>query len=53
MGTRQDFAQVMGLVFTGKLRPVLDLDFPLSEAHLAQQRLASGQQLGKVTLSIE
>jgi NADPH:quinone reductase-like Zn-dependent oxidoreductase len=52
MGTRQDFAQVMGLVFTGKLKPVLDNEYPLSEARLAQQRLESGEQLGKVTLSI-
>ena len=52
MGTRQDFARVMDLVFAGKLKPVLDRDFPLAEAHLAQERLEHGEQLGKVTLSI-
>ena len=50
MGTRQDFAQVMELVFAGKLKPVLDQDFPLQEAAAAQEHLASGEQLGKVTL---
>ncbi len=52
MGTHQDFAQVMALVFAGKLKPVLDQDFPLREAAAAQERLASGEQLGKVTLTI-
>lgn len=52
MGTRQDFVQVMRLVFAGQLKAVLDRDFPLPEAGQAQEYLASGQQLGKVTLSI-
>jgi NADPH:quinone reductase-like Zn-dependent oxidoreductase len=53
MGTHTDFAQVMELVFTGKLKAVLDRDFPLHEASAAQEYLASGDQLGKVTLTIE
>jgi NADPH:quinone reductase-like Zn-dependent oxidoreductase len=53
MGTRQDFAVVMGLIFAGKLRPVLDRAYLLSEARLAQQRLEQGEQLGKITLAID
>jgi NADPH:quinone reductase-like Zn-dependent oxidoreductase len=53
MGRRQDFMEVMGLIFAGRLRPVLDRDFPLKEAARAHEYLASGEQLGKVTLSIE
>ncbi len=52
MGTLQDFAQVMDLVFAGKLKPVVDRDFPLAEARAAQEYLESGKQMGKVTLSI-
>jgi NADPH:quinone reductase-like Zn-dependent oxidoreductase len=52
MGTRSDFATVMGLVFEGKLKPVLDLDFPLEDAWIAQERLEKGEQLGKITLAI-
>ena len=52
MGTRSDFATVMGLVFDGKLAPVLDHDFPLRDARDAQERLEKGEQLGKITLSI-
>ena len=53
MGTRADFATVMDLVFAGKLKPVLDRDFPLREVGSAQERLARGEQLGKITLTIE
>ncbi len=53
MGTRSDFATVMELVFEGKLKPVLDMDFPLKDAGVAQQRLERGEQLGKITLAIE
>jgi NADPH:quinone reductase-like Zn-dependent oxidoreductase len=52
MGTRTDFATVMGLIFAGKLKPVLDQDFPLQDARHAQERLESGAQLGKITLNI-
>ncbi len=52
MGTRADFATVMDLVFAGKLKPVLDRDYPLEEASAAQQRLELGDQLGKITLRI-
>jgi len=52
MGTKKDFATVMSLVFAGKLKPVLDRDFALEEAQEAQRYLMSGQQMGKVTLSI-
>lgn len=52
MGTRDDFSKVMELVFAGKLKPVLDRDFPLSEARAAQKRLEQGKQMGKITLRI-
>jgi NADPH:quinone reductase-like Zn-dependent oxidoreductase len=52
MGTLRDFATVMGLVFEGRLRPVLDRTYPLSQAAAAQELLAAGQQMGKITLAI-
>jgi len=52
MGTHADFAAVMGLVFEGKLKVALDRTFPLAEARLAQERLAAGEQLGKITLAV-
>jgi NADPH:quinone reductase-like Zn-dependent oxidoreductase len=52
MGTHRDFATVMDLVFAGKLRAVVDRTYPLAEARFAQDRLAKGEQLGKITLQI-
>ncbi len=53
MGTRADFATVMGLVFSGKLQPALDRSFPLQEAAAAHERLEQNEQMGKITLEIE
>jgi NADPH:quinone reductase-like Zn-dependent oxidoreductase len=53
MGTLNDFKAVMDLVFAGRLKPVLDRTYPLSEARLAQERLAQGKQMGKITLAMD
>jgi NADPH:quinone reductase-like Zn-dependent oxidoreductase len=52
MGTRADFTTVMNYIFEGKLKPVLDKDYPLEEARLAQEHLEKGEQRGKITLTI-
>ena len=50
MGTRSDFARVMALVFDGKLKPVIDQTFALKEARAAHERLARGENFGKIIL---
>jgi len=52
MGTLRDFATVMPLVFQGKLKAVVDRTYPLAQAAEAQVYLASGRQMGKITLAI-
>jgi NADPH:quinone reductase-like Zn-dependent oxidoreductase len=52
MGTLQDFSTVMDLIFAGKLKPVIDRTFPLSEVRAAQERLQRGDQFGKITLAL-
>lgn len=52
MGTRSDFATVMGHVFQGRLRPALDRNFPLPDAGAALERMQRGEHLGKITLTI-
>lgn len=52
MGTHQDFATVMNLIYQGKLTPAVDRTFLLAEARAAQAYLENGQQLGKVTLQV-
>jgi NADPH:quinone reductase-like Zn-dependent oxidoreductase len=52
MGTRADFEAVYDLVATGRVRPVVDEVFPLSDAAAAHERLERGEQLGKIVLRI-
>ena len=50
MGTRADFDQVMSLVFSGRLRPVIDKVYPLNELREAEARLERNEQFGKIVL---
>jgi NADPH:quinone reductase-like Zn-dependent oxidoreductase len=50
MGTKDEFRTVLKLVAAGKLKPVIDRTFPLSEIAAAHTYLESGQQFGKVVL---
>jgi NADPH:quinone reductase-like Zn-dependent oxidoreductase len=52
MGTREDFAGAYDLVASGRARPIVDEVFPLEQARAAHERLESGEQLGKIVLSI-
>lgn len=52
MGTLDDFAKVMGLVFEGRLKAVLDRQYPLEEARFAHEFLQANEQMGKITLAI-
>jgi NADPH:quinone reductase-like Zn-dependent oxidoreductase len=51
MGTHSDFRRVMGLIFEGKLKPVIDRVLPLEQAEDAHRALESGQVFGKVVLT--
>lgn len=50
MSTRHEFETVMGLVFAGRLQPVLDLVLPLDRAREAHELLEGGGAFGKIVL---
>ncbi len=50
MGRRAELLQVAKLVGQGKLKPVIDSVFPLSEARAAQEKMVSRKLFGKVLL---
>ncbi|MFC2028486.1 zinc-binding dehydrogenase [Chloroflexota bacterium] len=52
MGTRSDFSKVMGLITASKLHPAISKVFSFSEVREAHEHLETGQNLGKVVLSI-
>ena len=50
MGNHQDFREVTGLLWAGKIKPVIDQVMPLSEGVEAYRRMEAGQQFGKIVL---
>lgn len=50
MGNMGDLYDVLGHVFAGRLKPVVDRTFPLSEAADAHRYLESSEMFGKVVL---
>jgi NADPH:quinone reductase-like Zn-dependent oxidoreductase len=51
MGTMGDLYEVLKHVFSGKLKPVVDRTFPLSEARAAHEYMESSQMFGKIVLN--
>jgi NADPH:quinone reductase-like Zn-dependent oxidoreductase len=52
MGSKSELHTVMRLIAAGRLKPVVDKIFPLSDAAAAHAYLESGSQFGKVVLSV-
>src|ERR1700757_2336229 len=50
MGTMGDLHEVLGHVFAGRLKPIVDRTFPLSETADAHRCLESSQMFGKVVV---
>jgi NADPH:quinone reductase-like Zn-dependent oxidoreductase len=52
MGGLDEYREVVGLLEQGKLRPVVDAVYPLDDGVAAVERLARGEQFGKVAIEI-
>jgi NADPH:quinone reductase-like Zn-dependent oxidoreductase len=52
MGSRAEFAEVMKLGNAGKLWPVVDSVVPLELGAAAYERMARGEQLGKLVIEV-
>jgi NADPH:quinone reductase-like Zn-dependent oxidoreductase len=52
MGSHQDFRDVMSVIGSGKLQPVIDRVMPLSEGRAAHELLERGEQFGKIVLAL-
>ncbi len=51
MGSHQDFKDVVGLLWAGKVKPVIDCVMPLSEGRAAYDKMERGELLGKIVLT--
>jgi zinc-binding alcohol dehydrogenase/oxidoreductase len=52
MGNAAEYQEVVRLLGTGELRPLVDRVFPFTEAGAAFARLDRGAQLGKIAIQI-
>ena len=52
MGTKSELHSIMGLVASGRFKPIVDRIFPLSACAEAHAYLESGSQFGKVVLRV-
>lgn len=52
MGSDEEFQDMVRLVETYKIKPVVDSVYAKEEAHLAFQRMALGKQFGKIVINI-
>lgn len=52
MGSRSDFLGMLAVAHQGKLKPVIDSVVPLAEGARAYQRMAAGEQLGKLVIEV-
>ena len=50
MGSHQDFREIAALLWSGKLKPVIDRIMPLSEGRWAFGMMERGDQFGKIVL---
>jgi NADPH:quinone reductase-like Zn-dependent oxidoreductase len=51
MANRKEFHDVMGQLFAGRLRAIVDTVMPLREGVEGERRLAEGKQFGKIVLT--
>ena len=52
MGTDAEFTAMLAAVDAGRLEPVVDTVFPLTEVRKAYERMASGKAFGKIVLKV-
>jgi NADPH:quinone reductase-like Zn-dependent oxidoreductase len=53
LGSHEDYRRMVRAVSDGKLEPVLDCTMPLAQARAALERMAAGEQFGKIVLRLD
>ena len=52
MGTQAEYERVMGLVFAGRLRPIIDSVTPLAGFRSAMARMLADEHFGKILIDV-
>jgi D-arabinose 1-dehydrogenase-like Zn-dependent alcohol dehydrogenase len=53
MGNGAEYTEVVRRLGQGQLRPIVDRVYPLAQFKEAYERLAKGEQLGKIVVEID
>lgn len=53
LGDLDEFGALLAWIERSTLRPVIDAEYPMDQAHAALDRLASGEQFGKIAVVID
>jgi D-arabinose 1-dehydrogenase-like Zn-dependent alcohol dehydrogenase len=51
-GSRDDFRKLLDAMAAAKMQPVIDSVHPLADARAATERMESGEQFGKIVLTM-
>jgi NADPH:quinone reductase-like Zn-dependent oxidoreductase len=52
MGTMGELYEVLGHIFSGRLKPVVDRTFPLKDTRAAHEHMEQSQMFGKIVLNL-
>jgi NADPH:quinone reductase-like Zn-dependent oxidoreductase len=52
MGNAREYAEIVRRLGAGELRPIVDRVYPMTDVRKAYERLAKGEQLGKVVVEV-
>jgi acryloyl-coenzyme A reductase len=52
-GAKRDMERLVDLVATGELTPVIDREYPLADAALADDQLDTGEHFGRIVLRVD
>jgi NADPH:quinone reductase-like Zn-dependent oxidoreductase len=52
LGNLHEFAALLALVERSAMRPVIDAEYPMDQAHAALDHLAAGERFGKIAIRI-
>ena len=53
MGHNEEFKAMIDLVSSKKIRPVIDSTYSIQEINLAFDKMAKGQQFGKIVINMD
>lgn len=52
MGNAREYQEIVSVLGSGELRPVVDRVYPLADARTAFERLEKGEQIGKIAIAL-